>query len=81
MTWREFQLKLYGFRRQQKDRWEQTKVLAYQIYLTIPEKGHKKSIDQFWPENSSKNKISQSQKLLLLEAHKKAMEEAKKMKV
>jgi hypothetical protein len=81
MTWREFRLKLCGFRRQEKENWSRTRSIAYMSYLAIPEKGAKKTIDQFWPLNAKSTKVTTTQKELLLQAHKKAMEEAKKMKV
>lgn len=49
MTWREYQLRLLGFKRRNKDKWIHTREVAYMVYLNIPEKGKKVSKEQFMP--------------------------------
>lgn len=80
MTWREFQLKRYGFIRQQKEKTNHTRTLAYMIYLSIPEsKKTKDPINKWWPLDNEIG-VQNWQKELLLEAQKKAIEEAKQKK-
>ena len=79
MTWREFRLRTIGYQRQEKTKWYHTRILTHQIYLTIPEKGTKKSIDRFWPlEDQQEERTSQRQ--ILIEAQRKVIEEAKSKK-
>lgn len=80
MTWREFQLKRHGFLRQQKEQLRHTQTIAYMIYLGIPEKGKKKSLNQFWNIDGVEN-VQDWQKELLKDAQKKAIEEAKQKKL
>ena len=77
MTWREFQLKRHGFLRQQKHQVSQTRTIAYMIYLSIPEKGNKKTIEQFWSLDEKTSIHSDWQKEALREAQKLAVQEAK----
>lgn len=80
MTWREFQLKRHGFIRQQKEQLRHTQTIAYMIYLGIPEKGKKKSLNQFWNIDGV-DSVQDWQKELLKDAQKKAVEEAKQKKL
>lgn len=50
------------------------------IYLGIPEKGKKKSLNQFWNIDSV-DSVQDWQKELLKDAQKKAVEEAKQKKL
>lgn len=81
MSWREFQLKRHGYIRQQKVYNDQVGTISYMIYLSIPEgKNKKKSFKQWWsPE--SRNGVKDWHKQLLLDAQKKAIEEAKQKKL
>jgi len=49
MTWREFQLRLLGYQREQKNDWFKVREVAYLIYLSIPQKGTKMSKEKFMP--------------------------------
>ena len=81
MSWREFQLKRYGFIRQQKEQMNHTRTIAYMIYLSIPEGKKKKlTIDQWWSLESKKG-VKDWQKKMLLDAQKLAVEEAKQKKI
>lgn len=55
-------------------------MVAYMVYLSIPEKGKKKSFAQWWHSDNKKG-VEDWQKQLLLEAQKKAVEEAKQKKL
>lgn len=81
MTWREFHLKRHGFLRQQKEKTSHTRTIAYMIYLSISEKGNKKTIDQFWSLDEKNNIHSDWQKEALRNAQKLAVEEAKQKKL
>lgn len=80
MTWREFQLKRYGYIRQQKENWSHTRTIAYMTYLSIPEKGNKKTIDQWWSLDGKKS-VEDWQKEALRKAQKDAVQEAKQKKL
>lgn len=80
MTWREFQLKRHGYIRQQKENWNHTRTIAYMTYLSIPEKGKKKTIDQWWSLDAKKS-VENWQKKALKEAQKLAVQEAKQKKL
>lgn len=66
--------------RQQKENWNHTRTIAYMTYLSIPEKGKKKSIDEWWSLDAKKS-IESWQKEALKKAQKEAIEEAKQKKL
>lgn len=71
MTWLEFQLRLRGYRRQEKNKWYHTREIAYMVYCSIPKKEKNMTIDQFLPLGGGRKKtsrLSDRQKELLKEA-------------
>lgn len=67
--------------RQHKEQMNHTRTIAYMIYLSIPEgKKKKQTIDQWW-SLEAKSGVKDWQKQMLLEAQKKAVEEAKQKKL
>ena len=42
-------IQIEGHNEQEKAEWERTRVVAYTMYLSIPEKGRKKKMQQFMP--------------------------------
>lgn len=54
MTWREFQLRLLGYKRQEKNDWFKVRELAYLVYLSIPQKGSKMNKEKFMPLENKK---------------------------
>lgn len=80
MTWREFQLKRHGYLREQKENWRHTQMISYMTYLSIPEKGKKKTINEWWSLDDKKG-VKDWQKEALRQAQKLAVEEAKQKKL
>ena len=66
--------------RQQKEKWNHTRTIAYMTYLSIPEKGKKKTIDQWWSLDAKKS-IENWQKEALKQAQIDAVNEAKQKKL
>lgn len=66
--------------RQQKEQLRQTQTISYMIYLSIPEKGKKKSLNQFWNIDGV-DSIQDWQKEELKKAQIKAIQEAKNKKI
>lgn len=69
MTWREFQLRLYAYKRQQKEKMLIARQVTYYAGygVTVPKA---KKIDSFWPIEQESKKVSQAEK----ERMKKAMQ-------
>lgn len=71
MTWREFQLRLEGYKREKKEREALTREISYMVYLGIPQKEPKLSKDRFWNIEGwgkAKGGLSEMQKELLKKA-------------
>lgn len=77
MTWREFQLKLAGYKREQKNKWYHTRMIAYQIYASTPIKGKHIEIDKFMKIDSKNTGLNNVQKDLLKERMAIAIREVK----
>lgn len=80
MTWREFQLKLEGYKREQKNKWYHTRFIGYQIYRSIPlAKGSNHvSIEKYMDLGDEPNsKLNNVQRELLKEHMKIAIQQAK----
>lgn len=54
MTWREFMLRLDGYKRHQKEDWKMTRFIAYQVYASTPMKNKPVSIEKYLPLDNSK---------------------------
>lgn len=61
MSWREFQLRLYAFKRQQKEKMMLARQMTYfaGYGVTVPKA---KKIDSFWPIDLESKKVSESEK-------------------
>lgn len=77
MTWREFSLRLEGFKRKEKAEWAKSRLIAYQVYLNTNIKGKHVDIEKFMPIYGSQNKISKTQQSALREAQLLAIEQLK----
>lgn len=76
MTWREFQLRLAGYKRIENKKWYHTREICYNIHLSIPLKKHL-TRDQFMNlgDTSPRKKVSERGKELYMKAVKDAMNE------
>lgn len=77
MTWREFQLKLAGYKREQKNKWYHTRMISYQIYTSTPIKGKHVDIEKFMKLDSKHSGLNNTQKDLLKERMAIAVQESK----
>lgn len=78
MTWREFQLRLIGYKRSVIEKWYHTRLLGYQIYLNTQIKGKHVSIDKYMPiEDDIKKATTNQHREILMEAQREAIAEAK----
>lgn len=79
MSWREFQLRMAGFDRSEKRRYEGLRLLTYQILMSgfSPPKNKNLTIEQFWPMDSKKSTISEDSRNALREAQRIALEKLK----
>lgn len=78
MSWREFQLRLAGYRRQEKDKWRHTREIAYCALAATGAIDPKKvSKEKFMTLDNSVKKnsggLSDRQKELMKEAQKRAL--------
>lgn len=71
MTWREFSLRLMGFRRQQKEEWIRTREVAYSSLIAGGMDPKKLTKEQFMP---LENKVTKKASNAGLEALRKAQE-------
>lgn len=82
MTWREFQLRLEGYRRHVKDKWIHTREIVY--YTLVASGSLKKGMtkDNFMPlDGNSKSSLSDDQKELIKQQMKLALQAARKITV
>lgn len=77
MTWREFQLKLAGYKRQQLREWERTRIIGYQIYLNTPIKGKHVSIEKYLSLGDVKPTLNNEQRALIKDRMRIAVQQAK----
>jgi dsRNA-specific ribonuclease len=79
MSWREFQLRITGFERSERRRYEGLRLITYQILMSgfSPPKNKNLTIEQFWPLDQKKSNISESSRNALKEAQKKALDQLK----
>jgi hypothetical protein len=57
MTYAEMILAIRGYEKRQEREWERTRIVAYQVYTSIPKKGQNKSIQAYLPLPSDKTRI------------------------
>ncbi len=79
MTWREFVLRVNGYRRQQKEKWYHTRLVSYYSLVATGAIDTKKiSIDKFMPLENKGNNFNDIQRELIKEQQRLAIEEAKR---
>lgn len=78
MTWREFQLKVYGYRREQKNKWHHSRLIAYYSLVATGAIDTKKmSMEKFMPLEEKTNVSNNEQKELLKQMMQEALTQAK----
>lgn len=77
MTWREFQLRLAGYKRAEINKWYHTREIAYQIYISTPIKGKHISKDRYMKLDEVKSSINSDQRELIKDRMKIAVQQAK----
>lgn len=72
MTYGDVIISIEGYNERQLDDWRRTRLIGYQIYCSIPEKGKrkKKDIDKWLPldGDTTKNEISHEDRIERLKA-------------
>ena len=73
MTWAEFQLRLFSYKRMQKEEWYRTRFIGYQIYTSNWMSSKKKplTIDKYFSlDEDKKSSLSDAAKDAILNAQK-----------
>lgn len=54
MSYKQIVLAIRGYEKREMNEWERTRLVAYQVYAGIPQKGAKKPIQSYLPLPSDK---------------------------
>ena len=64
MTWAEFRIRLFSYRRQDKNEWYKVREVSYQVYVSNWQNPKKKPLtkDRFMPLDVSKSSVTDAMK-------------------
>ncbi len=71
MSWKEFQLRIDGYNRIQKEEYKKYRLVAYQVYASTPMKNKPVSIERYLPLDNEKVDFTDSMKEAIKDQYKK----------